>query len=242
MASDQTFFSTARSVGTIYADKEGDNLADVRFCLCRYGEDVNLCLETFWAEVPSSNFTVVPVFAHGLPPRRALSTKRSILAALETIMPEPGSAVEQREGATQSIRPHPSTRCGRHWLPSGSSNSRLKSKSRDDRNQNGTEGPQGGLAPYQKVQGPMSEKKRETQRVRIPKLDSVGRVGAQIALLYRWARTEKMTSIEAHRLTQVLLGLKACLESAELEERLERLEEALAARDRPAALRIISNG
>jgi hypothetical protein len=88
----------------------------------------------------------------------------------------------------------------------------------------------------------MSEpKKRDTQRIRIPKLDSVGRVGAQIALLYRWARTEKMTSIEAHRLTQVLLGLKACLESAELEERLERLEEALAARDRPAALRIISN-
>jgi hypothetical protein len=61
-------------------------------------------------------------------------------------------------------------------------------------------------------------------------------------LLYRWARTEKMTSIEAHRLTQVLLGLKACLESAELEERLQRLEQALAARDRPAALKLISNG
>ena len=90
----------------------------------------------------------------------------------------------------------------------------------------------------------MSEpKKRETQRVRIPKLDGVGRVGAQIALLYRWARTEKMTSIEAHRLTQVLLGLKACLESAELEERLERLEQALAARDRPAQpLKLVSNG
>jgi hypothetical protein len=65
----------------------------------------------------------------------------------------------------------------------------------------------------------MTEKKRETQRVRIPKLNSVARVGAQIGLLYRWARTEKMTSIEAHRLTQVLLGPKACLESAELEER-----------------------
>ena len=91
----------------------------------------------------------------------------------------------------------------------------------------------------------MSEQKRETQRVRIPKLNSVARVGAQIGLLYRWARTEKMTSIEAHRLTQVLLGLKACLESAELEQRLERVEQLLSARDKPAELkplRLISNG
>jgi hypothetical protein len=57
---------------------------------------VNLCLETFWEEQPSANFTVVPIFSHGLPPRRALSTRQSILSALETIMPEPGSQMEQR--------------------------------------------------------------------------------------------------------------------------------------------------
>jgi hypothetical protein len=96
MASDETFFATARSVGTIYADKEGDNIADVRFALARFGEDVELVLARFWDEVPSSNFTVCPVFSHGLPPRRALSTKRSVLAALETITPEPGSQMELR--------------------------------------------------------------------------------------------------------------------------------------------------
>jgi hypothetical protein len=52
MACDQTYFSTARNVGTIYVDREGDNLADVRFCLCRFGEDVNLCIEAFWNEQP----------------------------------------------------------------------------------------------------------------------------------------------------------------------------------------------
>jgi hypothetical protein len=96
MASDQTFFSTARSVGTIYADKEGDNLADVRFCLCRYGEDVNLCLETFWQEQPSGGFTICPVFGHGLPPRLALTTARSLAAALQVIDLEPGSALEMQ--------------------------------------------------------------------------------------------------------------------------------------------------
>jgi hypothetical protein len=83
-------------------------------------------------------------------------------------------------------------------------------------------------------------KQRETQRVRIPRLNSVGRVGAEIALIYRWARTEKMTSIEAHRLTQVLLGLKACLETSEIEKRMELLEQALLQRDRQP-LRLISN-
>jgi hypothetical protein len=94
--SDETFFSQARSINTLYCDKEGDNLSDVRLCLARFGEDVELVLAKFWEEVPSSNFTVVPIFSHGLPPRRALSTPRSILAALETITPEPGSAMEQR--------------------------------------------------------------------------------------------------------------------------------------------------
>ena len=92
----ETFFATARPVGTIYCDREGDNLSDVRFALARFGEDVDLVLARFWEEVLSSNFTVCPVFAHGLPPRRALTSKRSILAALETLAPEPGSALEKQ--------------------------------------------------------------------------------------------------------------------------------------------------
>jgi hypothetical protein len=86
------------------------------------------------------------------------------------------------------------------------------------------------------------KKVRDTHRVRIPRLNTVQRVGDQIALLYRWARTQKMDSMEAYRLMQVLMGLKACLESAAYEDRLQKLEQALAARDRPQALRVVSNG
>jgi hypothetical protein len=96
MAYDETYFSQARSINTLYCDKEGDSLSDVRLCLARFGEDVELVLGRFWDEVPSASFTVVPIFSHGLPPRRALSTKRSILDALETLPPESGSEMEKR--------------------------------------------------------------------------------------------------------------------------------------------------
>lgn len=53
-------------------------------------------LQKFWEERPSGNFTVVPIFAHGLPPRRKLCTQRSLVAALQTVTLEPGSRVEQQ--------------------------------------------------------------------------------------------------------------------------------------------------
>jgi hypothetical protein len=68
----------------------------VRFALCRYGEDVNLCLEQFRDENASGNFVVCPIFSHGLPPRRALSTPASMRAALATVTLESGSALEQQ--------------------------------------------------------------------------------------------------------------------------------------------------
>jgi hypothetical protein len=148
---------------------------------------------------------------------------------------------EKDQSPASGIRPNPSPSSGRHWLSFWPSHSWQQSIHENYRDKDCTEGSQGRLAPYQKVQGPMS-KRRETQRVRIPKLNSVGRVGAEIALIYSWARTEKMTPIEAHRLTQVLLGLKACLETSEIEKRMELLEQALLQRDRPAQpLRLISN-
>ena len=39
MAYDETYFSQARSINTLYCDKEGDSLSDVRLCLARFGED-----------------------------------------------------------------------------------------------------------------------------------------------------------------------------------------------------------
>jgi hypothetical protein len=59
MAHDQSFFSQARGINTLYCDKEGDAVADVRFCLARHGEDASLVLARFWDEQPSSGFTVV---------------------------------------------------------------------------------------------------------------------------------------------------------------------------------------
>jgi hypothetical protein len=88
--------SHPKGCGTIYVDRSGDNQADVRFCLCRFGEDLNECLRTFWDEVPQTNFTIVPVFAHGMPPRRALATARSLASALQVIELEPGSEIEKQ--------------------------------------------------------------------------------------------------------------------------------------------------
>jgi hypothetical protein len=96
MAHDQSFFSQARGINTLYCDKEGDAVADVRFCLARHGEDPSLVLEKFWDEQPSSGFTVVPLFSYGLPPRRALSTAQSIEAALASVTLEPGSMLEKQ--------------------------------------------------------------------------------------------------------------------------------------------------
>jgi hypothetical protein len=42
---------------------------------------------------------------------------------------------------------------------------------------------------------------------------------------------------------QVLLGLKACLETTEVEKRMELLEQALLSRDKPTQpLKLVSNG
>jgi hypothetical protein len=91
----------------------------------------------------------------------------------------------------------------------------------------------------------MEPNKRDPQRVRIPKLNSVARVGEQIGLLYRWSRLGKLDAIEAYRLVQILLGLKSCLETCEIERRLEQMEESLGIRNKPVPpptpLRLIKN-
>ena len=68
-------------------------------------------------------------------------------------------------------------------------------------------------------------------KVRIGRLTSVGRVGIEIGRLYRLARRGEIETLEAFRLAQVLLGLKACLESSEFERRVAELEAAVAQRE-----------
>jgi hypothetical protein len=65
---------------------------------------------------------------------------------------------------------------------------------------------------------------------KIAKLSSVARCGAEIGTLYRLVRRGDLDTIEGLRMTQMLLGLKACLETAEFEERIAAIEAAVAAR------------
>jgi hypothetical protein len=70
-------------------------------------------------------------------------------------------------------------------------------------------------------------KPNETKIIRIGRLSSVGRVGIELGRVYRAARLGKINTSDASRLATVLLGLKACLESTEVERRLELIEKAL---------------
>jgi hypothetical protein len=63
--------------------------------------------------------------------------------------------------------------------------------------------------------------------VRIGPLTSIGRVGIEIARVYRKTRRKEIASADGMRLVQMLLGLKACHESTETERRLEQIEVAL---------------
>jgi hypothetical protein len=66
---------------------------------------------------------------------------------------------------------------------------------------------------------------------RIPRLDSVGRVGTEIAKIYRLMRNEQIKSIDGLRAAQCLLALKNCLEVGEIADRLANIEQALANRE-----------
>ena len=93
---DEEFFTNTTGGFVLYAAKEGDAVQSCRFALARFGEDAEKVLEQFWDEQPGGNFQVVPVFAHGLPPRFPLCTARSIAAALQVVSFEPGSALEKQ--------------------------------------------------------------------------------------------------------------------------------------------------
>lgn len=75
--------------------------------------------------------------------------------------------------------------------------------------------------------------------IRIGRLTSVARVGAEIGRVYRAARLGKIRTDEGVRLVTMLNGLKSCLESAEFESRLQMIEKALERDSEPASLRIV---
>jgi hypothetical protein len=76
--------------------------------------------------------------------------------------------------------------------------------------------------------------KPRKRSVRIPRLNSVARVGAEIGKLYRLMRHKELSTPDGMRMVQALLGLKACLETSEIETRLKAIEEAVIGK-KPAA-------
>jgi hypothetical protein len=56
---------------------------------------------------------------------------------------------------------------------------------------------------------------------------SVGRVGTEVGRIYRLAMKGEMDTIECLRMAQVLNILKGCLETTEIEKKLEELEAAI---------------
>ena len=73
------------------------------------------------------------------------------------------------------------------------------------------------------------ELKPRTRGPKIGKLTSVAMCGVEIGRLYRQMRRGELDTIEGVRMTQVLLGMKACLEYSNIEQRILELEAALTA-------------
>jgi hypothetical protein len=90
------FFASVKSAPSIYVDNDDGTLRDCRFILCRFGESADLAIQAFWKEHGDGNFSVIPLFAYGNPPRRELCSQKSLAAAVATATIEPGGVVEQQ--------------------------------------------------------------------------------------------------------------------------------------------------
>jgi hypothetical protein len=66
-------------------------------------------------------------------------------------------------------------------------------------------------------------------KIRIGRLTSVGMCGIEIGRIYRKVRHGELNSADGMRMVQMLLGLKSCLETSEVERKILELEQALAA-------------
>jgi hypothetical protein len=67
--------------------------------------------------------------------------------------------------------------------------------------------------------------------IRIGRLNTPLAVAAELGRVYRQARREELEPALASRLANILATLRQCLETAEIEERLKAIEEAVSQRD-----------
>jgi hypothetical protein len=89
------------------------------------------------------------------------------------------------------------------------------------------------MAPYGGDLGPLNimETKKRNRGPKIARLTSVARCGVEIGKLYRLMRRGELKTFDGLRMCQTLLGLKACLETTALEERIAELEMTLSHRE-----------
>ena len=88
------FFGSVRGALSVYCSSDDGQLTDARFVLARFGEDADLVVSTFWKEHGDGRFAIVPLFAHGSPPRPELCSRQSLTAALKSAKIEPNGTVE----------------------------------------------------------------------------------------------------------------------------------------------------
>jgi hypothetical protein len=72
------------------------------------------------------------------------------------------------------------------------------------------------------------ETKKRVRGPKIAKLTSVARCGVEIGKLYRLMRRGDLGTCDGLRMVQALLGLKACLETSEIERQVAEIKAALA--------------
>jgi hypothetical protein len=78
----------------------------------------------------------------------------------------------------------------------------------------------------------LNAKGRPRQRaIRIGRLNTPLAVAAELGRVYRQARREELDPAFASRLANILATLRQCLETAEIEERLKAIEEAVSRRE-----------
>lgn len=91
------FFSKLRGARSTYVSDDDGMLVESRdiICICHFGEDPDKCIDAFWREHPdAAPFLLIPQFAYGNAPRKELCTQKSLVAALQTAVIEPGSHME----------------------------------------------------------------------------------------------------------------------------------------------------
>jgi hypothetical protein len=85
----------------------------------------------------------------------------------------------------------------------------------------------------------MTETHERKRRVKIGRLNSIDGVVAEMARIYRESRRNELDSSTAYRLAAILRDIGKTIETSELERRLNEIEQALLARERPFRPKVV---